>query len=77
MFLVYLVFAGVWGWLCYKHRTELLPIQVRLPFLIPRRATDYAPQYYLSSLIGLIVIEMLASWGTWLSPTLLLYPTMF
>ncbi|KAL1760917.1 lung seven transmembrane receptor-domain-containing protein [Schizophyllum commune] len=46
MFLVYLVFAGVWGWLCYKHRTELLPIQ-----------------YYLSSLIGLIVIEMLASWA--------------
>ncbi|KAL1748972.1 lung seven transmembrane receptor-domain-containing protein [Schizophyllum fasciatum] len=46
MFLVYVVFASVWGWLCYKHRTELLPIQ-----------------YYLSSLIGLIVIEMLASWA--------------
>ncbi|TRM65879.1 lung seven transmembrane receptor-domain-containing protein [Schizophyllum amplum] len=46
MFVVYLVFASVWGWLCYKHRTELLPIQ-----------------YYLSSLVGLIVIEMLASWA--------------
>ena len=77
MFLVYLVFASVWGWLCYKHRTELLPIQVSSPLLALCHATDYAPQYYLSSLIGLIVIEMLASWGMWHSPTLLLYPTMY
>ena len=29
MFLVYVVLAGLWGWLCYKHVHELLPIQVR------------------------------------------------
>ena len=28
MFLVYATFAGAWGWLCYKHVQELLPIQV-------------------------------------------------
>ncbi|KAF8700877.1 hypothetical protein AX14_000643 [Amanita brunnescens Koide BX004] len=46
MFLVYVVLAGLWGWLCYKHVHELLPIQ-----------------YYLSGLMGLLVIEMVASWG--------------
>lgn len=29
MLLVYVVLAGIWGWLCYKHVRELLPIQVR------------------------------------------------
>ncbi|KAG7452349.1 uncharacterized protein BT62DRAFT_1071496 [Guyanagaster necrorhizus] len=46
MFLVYATFAGAWGWLCYKHVQELLPIQ-----------------YYLSGLVGLLVIEMIANWG--------------
>ncbi|PBL00535.1 hypothetical protein ARMGADRAFT_1159862 [Armillaria gallica] len=45
MFLVYATFAGAWGWLCYKHVQELLPIQ-----------------YYLSGLVGLLVIEMVANW---------------
>ncbi|KAK0466467.1 lung seven transmembrane receptor-domain-containing protein [Desarmillaria tabescens] len=46
MFLVYATFAGAWGWLCYKHVQELLPIQ-----------------YYLSGLVGLLVIEMVANWA--------------
>ncbi|KAL0951511.1 hypothetical protein HGRIS_008196 [Hohenbuehelia grisea] len=46
MFLIYLSLAAAWGWLCYKHVNELLPIQ-----------------YYLSSLVGLLVIEMVANWA--------------
>ncbi|TFK36947.1 lung seven transmembrane receptor-domain-containing protein [Crucibulum laeve] len=46
MFLVYAAFGTAWGWLCYKHINELLPIQ-----------------YYLSGLVGLLVIEMVANWG--------------
>ncbi|KZO95957.1 hypothetical protein CALVIDRAFT_515235 [Calocera viscosa TUFC12733] len=42
----YTVVGAVWGWLCYRHRQDLLPLQ-----------------YYIASLIGLLVIEMLASWG--------------
>jgi len=35
MFLVYAAFGLVWGWFCYRHLQELLPIQVRqsIPFL--------------------------------------------
>ena len=29
LFLVYAALGGTWGWLCYKHRDDLLPIQVR------------------------------------------------
>jgi len=46
MFLVYAAFAAAWGWLCYQHLQELLPIQ-----------------YYLSGLVGLVVIEMVANWA--------------
>jgi len=46
MFLVYTALGGAWGWFCYKHVHELLPIQ-----------------YYLSGLVGLIVIEMVANWA--------------
>lgn len=28
MFLLYTALAAAWGWLCYKHFTEILPIQV-------------------------------------------------
>ncbi|KAF8203093.1 protein PTM1, partial [Pholiota molesta] len=45
MFVIYAAFALVWGWFCYRHIHELLPIQ-----------------YYLSGLVGLLVIEMLANW---------------
>ncbi|KIY69163.1 hypothetical protein CYLTODRAFT_489174 [Cylindrobasidium torrendii FP15055 ss-10] len=45
MFIVYAVFAAVWGWFCYRHVQDLLPIQ-----------------YYLSGLVGLLVIEMVANW---------------
>ncbi|KAF8349669.1 lung seven transmembrane receptor-domain-containing protein [Amanita rubescens] len=46
MFLFYAVLACLWGWLCYKHVHELLPIQ-----------------YYLSGLVGLVLIEMVANWA--------------
>ncbi|KAJ7597591.1 lung seven transmembrane receptor-domain-containing protein [Mycena floridula] len=46
MFLLYSVFGGLWGWMCYQNLNELLPIQ-----------------YYLSGLVGLLVIEMVANWG--------------
>jgi len=46
MFVVYASFGAIWGWLCYKHVHELLPIQ-----------------YYLSGLVALLVIEMVANWG--------------
>ncbi|KAL0576801.1 hypothetical protein V5O48_005171 [Marasmius crinis-equi] len=46
MFLVYATIAAAWGWLCYKHVQDILPLQ-----------------YYLSGLVGLLVIEMVANWG--------------
>ncbi|KII94126.1 hypothetical protein PLICRDRAFT_50112 [Plicaturopsis crispa FD-325 SS-3] len=46
MFLVYAVLGSAWGWLCYRQRDELLPIQ-----------------YYLSSLVGFLIIEMVANWA--------------
>ncbi|KAG0707496.1 lung seven transmembrane receptor-domain-containing protein [Suillus ampliporus] len=45
MFFAYAIAGTMWAWLCYKHVTELLPIQ-----------------YYLSSLIVFLVIEMVANW---------------
>lgn len=42
----YLSIAGWWGYLCYKHKEDILPIQ-----------------FYISSLFGLLVIEMLANWA--------------
>ncbi|KAJ7897053.1 lung seven transmembrane receptor-domain-containing protein [Mycena olivaceomarginata] len=42
----YAVFGAAWGWLCYQHVQDLLPIQ-----------------YYLSGLVGLVVIEMVANWA--------------
>ncbi|KAJ3981195.1 lung seven transmembrane receptor-domain-containing protein [Lentinula detonsa] len=46
MFIVYGFIAAYWGWLCYRHLQDLLPLQ-----------------YYLSGLVGLLVIEMVANWG--------------
>ncbi|KAJ3966513.1 lung seven transmembrane receptor-domain-containing protein [Lentinula raphanica] len=46
MFIVYAIIAAYWGWLCYRHLQDLLPLQ-----------------YYLSGLVGLLVIEMVANWG--------------
>jgi len=35
MFLVYAAFGLVWGWFCYRHLQELLPIHTRYrPVLI-------------------------------------------
>ncbi|KAI0275030.1 lung seven transmembrane receptor-domain-containing protein [Gloeopeniophorella convolvens] len=44
MFLMYTALAAAWGWMCYKHVTEILPIQ-----------------YYLSCLVGFLIIEMVAN----------------
>ncbi|ESK95509.1 integral membrane protein [Moniliophthora roreri MCA 2997] len=46
MFLVYAAIAAAWGWLCYRHVQDILPLQ-----------------YYLSGLVALLVIEMVANWG--------------
>ncbi|EPQ60397.1 protein PTM1 [Gloeophyllum trabeum ATCC 11539] len=46
LFLIYSILAGIWGWLCYTHVHELLPIQ-----------------YYLSGLVGFLVVEMLANFA--------------
>lgn len=46
MFLAYVLLASTWGYLCFKYREELLPLQ-----------------HYLSSLIGLLVTEMVANWA--------------
>ncbi|KAF8506739.1 lung seven transmembrane receptor-domain-containing protein [Russula emetica] len=46
MFLLYTALAAAWGWLCYKHVTEILPIQ-----------------YYLSFLIGFLIVEMVANFA--------------
>ncbi|KAF8313838.1 hypothetical protein DL93DRAFT_2097560 [Clavulina sp. PMI_390] len=42
----YLVLGGWWGYLCYKHKEDILPIQ-----------------FYISCLVGFLIVEMLASWG--------------
>ncbi|KAH9065780.1 lung seven transmembrane receptor-domain-containing protein [Lactarius vividus] len=44
MLLIYSALAAAWGWLCYKHVSEILPIQ-----------------YYLSCLVGFLIIEMVAN----------------
>ncbi|KAF8274128.1 protein PTM1 [Lactarius quietus] len=44
MFVLYSALAAAWGWLCYKHVAEILPIQ-----------------YYLSCLVGFLIIEMVAN----------------
>lgn len=62
MFLVYAALGGAWGWLCYKHVHELLPIQVFFHLLYPPDHPSVL-QYYLSGLVGLVVIEMVANWG--------------
>lgn len=61
MFLVYTVLGAAWGFLCYKHKDDLLPIQVchnDCSF----RADAYTKQYYLSGLVGFLIIEMVANW---------------
>ncbi|KAJ1301487.1 hypothetical protein OPQ81_008744 [Rhizoctonia solani] len=44
--LVYLILGGVWGFMCFKHRDDLLPLQ-----------------FYISYLVGFLVIEMTATWA--------------
>ncbi|KAJ3573040.1 hypothetical protein NP233_g2678 [Leucocoprinus birnbaumii] len=46
MTLIYVVVGAAWGYLCWKHSQDILPLQ-----------------HYLSGLMGLLVIEMLANWA--------------
>ncbi|KAH7334498.1 lung seven transmembrane receptor-domain-containing protein [Rhizoctonia solani] len=46
MAIVYLVLGAVWGFMCFKHRDDLLPLQ-----------------FYISYLVGFLVIEMTATWA--------------
>ena len=34
MLLAYVLFASAWGWLCYKHVQDLLPIQVGIIYRV-------------------------------------------
>lgn len=67
MFIIYAVIGGVWGWQCYRNLQDLLPIQVSLsePDHI---LSSNIQQYYLSSLLGFLVVEMVANWGGITSP---------
>ena len=60
MLLVYVLFASAWGWLCYRHVQDLLPIQVRGP-AVPECLPDLGTQYYLSGVVGFLVVEMIAN----------------
>lgn len=53
MFIVYAVLGGAWGWLCYKHLSELLPLQVsHFDITIQRHS--------------LIILSVLSLWTRWL-----------
>ena len=43
MLLVYVLFASAWGWLCYQHVQDLLPIQVRGPVAVQNPFLTWAP----------------------------------
>ena len=63
MLLVYVLFASAWGWLCYRHVQDLLPIQVcarSTSVCLPNQGT----QYYLSGLVGFLMVEMIANLST-------------
>ena len=68
MLLAYVLFASAWGWLCYQHVQELLPIQVC--GVSNDTGSEYfsysATQYYLSGLVGFLVVEMIANLSTFL-----------
>jgi hypothetical protein len=68
LFLVYSAFAAGWGWLCYRHIHELLPLQVLYYIFDMQHTLTCSLQYYLSGLVGLLVIEMVANWGECSSP---------
>lgn len=67
MFIVYAVIGAVWGWQCYKNLQDLLPIQVS-PLDSQCMLSSDMQQYYLSSLLGFLVVEMVANWGEITSP---------
>jgi hypothetical protein len=63
MLLAYVLFASAWGWLCYQHVQELLPIQV-CGISLPKCLPDLVIQYYLSGVVGFLVVEMIANLST-------------
>jgi hypothetical protein len=64
MFVLYFAITSVWAWLCYKNMQDLLPIQVSSYSTLNEAVLTASLQYYLSSLFGLLIIEMVANWGT-------------
>ena len=66
MLLAYVLFASAWGWLCYQHVQDLLPIQVCARFS-HWNAPLTGTQYYLSGLVGFLVVEMIANLSTFLA----------
>lgn len=53
MFIVYAVLGGAWGFLCYKHMSELLPLQVGYSNHSTRR-------------LPLTTLSVLSLWARWL-----------
>ena len=66
MLLAYVLFASAWGWLCYHHVQDLLPIQVcgMCRAVSLECLSDLVTQYYLSGLVGFLVVEMIANLST-------------
>ena len=74
MLLAYIVFASAWGWLCYQHVQDLLPIQVRriCRESCTKLSHNQVTQYYMSGLVGFLVVEMVANLSTlFISPVLI------
>lgn len=69
MLLAYVLFASAWGWLCYQHVQDLLPIQVCgiCTDVSPKYISNLVTQYYLSGLVGFLVVEMIADLSTFLA----------
>lgn len=67
MTILYLAIAAGWGFLCYRHREEILPIQVTIVVVFmfgSKPESSPVSQFYVSALIGLLIMEMFANWGT-------------
>lgn len=63
MFLAYFALGAAWGLLCYKHREDLLPIQVSTCTGCAMSVLLKKIQYYITGLVAFLIIEMVASWG--------------
>lgn len=74
MFIVYTILAAAWGFQCWRNLQDLLPIQVSASLSLTRTLFLHSSKYYLSSLLGFLVIEMVANWGKQYSSLTVLFP---